>query len=53
LRGADLDDLKIGDRLRFIPSHTCTVVNLTDFVVIVKHDAVVDNWKVDARGKVR
>jgi D-serine deaminase-like pyridoxal phosphate-dependent protein len=53
LRGNDVDDLKIGDRLRFIPAHTCTVVNLTDFVVMVKGDEVVDNWKVDARGKVR
>jgi D-serine deaminase-like pyridoxal phosphate-dependent protein len=53
LRGNDVDDLKIGDRLRFIPAHTCTVVNLTDYVVMVKGDEVVDNWKVDARGKVR
>lgn len=53
LEGADVDALKIGDRLRLIPAHTCTVVNLTDEVVIVKGDEVVDNWKVDARGKVR
>jgi D-serine deaminase-like pyridoxal phosphate-dependent protein len=53
LRGADVDALKIGERLRFIPAHTCTVVNLTDQVIMVQSDNVVDEWKVEARGKVR
>jgi D-serine deaminase-like pyridoxal phosphate-dependent protein len=53
VRGAAVASLKIGDRLRLIPAHVCTVVNLTDEVVVVEGDAVVDRWAVEARGKVR
>ncbi len=53
VRGAAVASLQIGDRLRFVPAHVCTVVNLTDEVVVVEGDAVVDRWAVEARGKVR
>jgi D-serine deaminase-like pyridoxal phosphate-dependent protein len=52
VRGADVDMLPVGDRLRFIPAHICPVINLTDFVTVVEGDAVVDRWRVDARGRV-
>lgn len=53
LRGADVDDLRVGDRLRLMPVHVCPVVNLTDEVVVTEGDRVVDTWRVDARGRVR
>ncbi|MFZ9681856.1 MAG: alanine racemase [Cephaloticoccus sp.] len=52
LRGSDVDLLEVGDRLRFIPAHICTVINLTDYVTVIENDAVVDRWRVDARGRV-
>ena len=52
LRGADVDTLQVGDRLRFIPAHICPVINLTDFVTVVEGDTVVDRWRVDGRGRV-
>lgn len=52
VRGADVDTLQVGDRLRFIPAHICPVINLTDFVTVVEGDTVVDRWRVDARGRV-
>lgn len=52
LEGADVEALKIGDRIRFITAHVCTGINLTDSVTVVEGDQIVDTWKVDARGKV-
>ena len=52
IRGADVEQLCVGDRLRFVPAHVCTVVNLTDEVVVTAGDEVVDRWPVDARGAV-
>ncbi len=53
LRGADVDALQIGDRIRIMPVHVCPVVNLTDEVIVTEGDAVVDRWPVDARGRIR
>ncbi len=53
LNGGDVDALKIGEKLRFIPAHVCTVVNLTDTVTVVSNDTVVDRWTVDGRGRVQ
>ena len=44
--------IKIGDRLRVIPNHVCTCINLHDRVFVVEGEQVVDQWKVAARGKV-
>jgi D-serine deaminase-like pyridoxal phosphate-dependent protein len=52
LRGTDVDTLKVGDRLQFMPAHVCTVINLTDQVTVVEGDTIVDHWRVDARGRV-
>jgi D-serine deaminase-like pyridoxal phosphate-dependent protein len=43
-------DIPVGERLRVIPNHACTCVNLHDRMVVVENDAVVDAWSVDARG---
>jgi D-serine deaminase-like pyridoxal phosphate-dependent protein len=53
VEGPDVDQLKIGERIRWIPAHVCTVVNLTDRLVAVDGDEVVDTWPVDARGRVQ
>ena len=50
LRGADVDALRVGDRLEFVPAHICTVINLTSQVMVVEGRAVVDTWTVEARG---
>ena len=40
----------VGSRLRVVPNHVCTSVNLVDELVVVEGDEVVDTWAVDARG---
>jgi D-serine deaminase-like pyridoxal phosphate-dependent protein len=44
--------LRIGDRVRVLPDHVCTVVNLFDEVHLVSGDSVVDVLPVAARGKL-
>jgi D-serine deaminase-like pyridoxal phosphate-dependent protein len=44
--------IKIGDRLRIIPNHVCTCINLHDCVFVVDGEQVIDQWKVAARGRV-
>ena len=52
LRGEDLDLVKVGDRIAFVPAHVCTVVNLTDQVQVIAADGTLCTpWPVDARGK--
>ena len=52
LRGADLDQVKVGDRIAFVPAHVCTVINPADHVQVVAPDqSIRTNWSVDARGK--
>ncbi len=51
--GSEVNQLKIGERVRVVPAHVCPVINLTDEVVVISGDCVVDRWKVAARGKVQ
>lgn len=53
VRGRDVDQLRVGDRLRFMPAHVCPCVNLADEVVVTAGDTVEGTWRVDARGRVR
>ena len=53
VEGPQVDQLKIGERIRWIPAHVCTVVNLTDRLVVVEGDEIVDTWPVDARGRIQ
>lgn len=53
LRGADVDALQVGERIIFTPAHVCTVINLTDRVVVTDGATAVDLWTVDARGKIQ
>ena len=43
--------LSVGDLIEIIPNHSCPVANLTDSVAVVEDGKVVDQWRVDARGK--
>lgn len=51
ITGEGVDDLKIGQRLRFVPAHVCPVVNLADRVRLINGGMVEETWKVDARGR--
>lgn len=48
--GASSSEVRPGRRLRVIPNHVCTTVNLVDELVVVRGDDVVDIWPIDARG---
>jgi D-serine deaminase-like pyridoxal phosphate-dependent protein len=40
---------QVGDLVRVVPNHVCTVVNLTSELLIVTDGAVTDRWPVRAR----
>ena len=40
-----------GDRVRFLPSHCCTTVNLHDTLHVIQHGRLVDLWPIAARGR--
>jgi len=41
--------LRVGDLVRVVPNHVCTVVNLTSELIVVCDGAVTDRWPVRAR----
>jgi len=41
--------LRVGDLVRVVPNHVCTVVNLTSELLIVSDGVVTDRWPVRAR----
>jgi D-serine deaminase-like pyridoxal phosphate-dependent protein len=43
-------DVRIGDRIHLVPSHTDPTVNLHDVFYVVDGDRVVDVWPIAARG---
>jgi len=45
--------LSVGDRLRFIPGHCCSTVNLHDRIYLVDGDRVLDRLQITARGGCR
>ena len=45
--------LRIGDRVRVIPSHACGSINLHDLAFVEKDGEIVDEWKIEARGRVQ
>lgn len=42
---------EIGEQLRIVPNHACTVLNLVDEVVVEEADRAMSTWVVAARGK--
>jgi D-serine deaminase-like pyridoxal phosphate-dependent protein len=51
--GRDVDSLQIGERVRFVPAHVCTTINLAHEVNVLCDDVVVEQWPIEARGCVR
>jgi D-serine deaminase-like pyridoxal phosphate-dependent protein len=47
------DTFRVGDRLRFVPNHVCTAVNLHNEVWGARNDEVVERWEIRGRGLVR
>ena len=45
-------DLNIGDKVRIIPNHACAVMNLFDRAYGLRDGKVVEDFKIDALGKV-
>lgn len=52
VRVPDACSLKIGDRVRILPNHSCVVTNLTDELLGVDGQCVVDRLPVAARGRI-
>ncbi|HYO83968.1 MAG TPA: alanine racemase [Bryobacteraceae bacterium] len=44
---------KVGDRVRVLPNHICTAVNLHEKIYGVEDDRVVEVWEVRGRGKLQ
>ncbi|MCT4584614.1 MAG: alanine racemase [Peptostreptococcaceae bacterium] len=47
------DELKVGDILEIIPNHICPVVNLHETVYLISNGEVLEEIKVDCRGKLK
>ena len=52
VRVPDACPLKIGDRVRILPNHSCVVTNLSDELLGVDGQCVVDRLPVAARGRI-
>lgn len=46
-------DVKLNDRLTIIPNHACVVANLFETYLVHQNGKVIDEWKVDARGRLQ
>lgn len=46
-------EFAVGDRLRIIPNHICTAVNLHEQAYGIRGETVEKIWNVEARGKLR
>lgn len=44
-------DYRPGDKLRLVPSHCCTTVNLFDTYHVIQDGKLVDLWPIAARGR--
>ncbi len=55
LRAADGSAVSwhVGDKLKLVPSHCDTTVNLYDRYIVVRGDEVVDVWPIEGRGKTQ
>jgi D-serine deaminase-like pyridoxal phosphate-dependent protein len=46
-------EFDIGDRVRIVPNHICTAVNLHDRIYGLRGDSVEEAWPVEGRGKLQ
>lgn len=44
--------LAVGDRIRILPSHVCTTINLHDQMVGIRDGLVEAVWPIEARGRI-
>jgi D-serine deaminase-like pyridoxal phosphate-dependent protein len=51
VRGVSRGVLRLGDRVRVVPNHVCSAVNLADELVAIAGDGTLETWAVRARGK--
>lgn len=51
--GSGPPPVRLGDRLTWVPTHICVVVNLFDQAYAIRGEEVVDTLEVAARGKIR
>jgi len=49
-RGVDPRSVELGDRLRFVPNHACTLANLAEMLLGVRGDRVTELLDVLVRG---
>ncbi len=45
--------LRVGDKIRIVPNHACTCVNMHNSLTTVRGEEVEDTWYIAARGKIR
>jgi D-serine deaminase-like pyridoxal phosphate-dependent protein len=45
--------LSSGDKIRLIPGHCCTNVNLYDDLYVIQNGSLVDIWPIAARGRAQ
>ena len=45
------ETVELGEKLRFVPAHACTAVNLSDELYGLRGERVEVVWPVAARGK--
>lgn len=43
-------EIPIGARIRIVPNHACTCLNLHDRIHVIEVDGIADVWRIDARG---
>lgn len=46
-------NLKVGDKVRILPNHACTCVNMHDTLTAFRGEQVESVWNIAARGKIR
>ena len=44
---------RVGERVRVVPNHVCTAMNLHERVYGIRNETVEEVWPVDARGKLQ
>lgn len=45
--------LKVGDKVRIVPNHACTCVNMHETLTAHRGESVEAVWKIAGRGKIR
>lgn len=46
-------NLRVGDKVRILPNHACTCVNMHETMVAYREEAIEAVWTIAARGKIK